>query len=176
MGNNSYILETQHNYRGVMIEYLSHFENKYKIVRPRSIYKIGDAQKIDYKYILDENNFPKEMDYLQIDLDVDNRSTLNTLELLNSTVFDTYKFATVTFEHDIYRGNFFDTQTKSREIFKNRGYVLVFPDVSVFWQNKWCKYEDWYAHPDLIDTDIINKIKSDVSLTHEEVVNRLDTI
>jgi hypothetical protein len=37
---------------------------------------------VNYKNILDENNFPKNMDYLQIDLDVDNKSTLDTLMLL----------------------------------------------------------------------------------------------
>jgi hypothetical protein len=137
---------------------------------------LSDAQKVDYKKILDSNNFPTEIDYLQIDLDVNNRSTLNTLALLNTTVFDKYKFATVTFEHDIYTGNYFNTQEISRQIFKERGYILVFPDVSVFWEGKYCKFEDWYVHKDLVDPDIINKIKSDVSLTHEEIVTLITKI
>ena len=35
-----------------------------------------------------------------IDLDVNNRSTLDTLVILNETVFDKYRFATITFEKD----------------------------------------------------------------------------
>lgn len=174
--NNSFLLETENNYKGLMVEYDSSFENAYKIHRPNSIYVIGDAQKVNYKEILDNNNFPKKIDYLQIDLDVNNRSTLNTLELFDRTVFDIYKFATVTFEHDIYTGNYFDTQQISREIFEKRGYILVFPDVSVFWENKWCKFEDWYVHPELIDIAIINKIKSDISLSHEEIKKILENI
>ena len=35
---------------------------------------------------------PLKIDYLQIDLEVNNRSTLTTLELLDAQVFDNYKF------------------------------------------------------------------------------------
>ena len=171
--NNSYVLESENNYKGILVEYDKSFEQAYKVHRKNSIYILNDAQKVNYREILDSNNFPTEMDYLQIDLDVNNRSTLNTLELLNKTVFDRYKFATVTFEHDIYSGNYFNTQNISRQIFKERGYILVFPDISVFWEGKYCKFEDWYVHKDLVSPDIINKIKSDVSLTHEEIVLQL---
>jgi hypothetical protein len=171
--NNSYVLESENNYKGILVEYDKSFEQAYKVHRKNSIYILNDAQKVNYREILDSNNFPTEMDYLQIDLDVNNRSTLNTLELLNKTVFDRYKFATVTFEHDIYTGNYFNTQNISRQIFKERGYILVFPDISVFWEGKYCKFEDWYVHKDLVSPDIINKIKSDVSLTHEEIVLQL---
>ena len=171
--NNSYVLESENNYKGILVEYDKSFEQAYKVHRKNSIYILNDAQKVNYREIVDSNNFPTEMDYLQIDLDVNNRSTLNTLELLNKTVFDRYKFATVTFEHDIYTGNYFNTQNISRQIFKERGYILVFPDISVFWEGKYCKFEDWYVHKDLVSPDIINKIKSDVSLTHEEIVLQL---
>ena len=171
--NNTYILETENNYKGIMVEYDISFITSYKIHRPKSIHIINDAQKVNYRQILDYNNFPIEMDYLQIDLDVNNRSTLNVLELLNNTVFDKYKFATVTFEHDIYTGDYFNTRQISREIFKDRGYILLFPDVSLFWENKYCQFEDWYIHKDLVDIDIINKIKSDVSLNHNEIVKKL---
>jgi hypothetical protein len=168
--NNTYILENEYNYKGIMVEYDSSFKPLYQKHRPNSIYILQDAQKVNYRQILDDNNFPTEIDYLQIDLDVNNRSTLNTLELINSTVFDKYKFTTVTFEHDIYTGNYFNTQELSRKIFKERGYILVFPDVSVFWEGKYCKFEDWYVHSDLVNPDMINKIKSDVSLSHQQII------
>ena len=174
--NNTYILENEHNYRGIMVEYDNSFETAYKIHRPNSLYIINDAQKVNYKEILENNNFPIEIDYLQIDLDVDNSSTLNVLELLNNTVFDKYKFKTVTFEHDIYRGNWFNTQEISRNIFKERGYILVFPDVSVFWEGKYCKFEDWYVHKDLVNANIIKNIKSELSLTNEEIVKIISKI
>jgi hypothetical protein len=154
--NNTYLLETKYDWKGIMVEYDESFLDLYKIHRPNSIHIINDATKVDYKNIFEINNMPNEMDYLQIDLEVSNRSTLTTLEVLDSQIFDTYKFATITFEHDIYTGNAFDTREKSREIFNKRGYVCVFEDINnksiVF------PYEDWYVHPDLVDMNYINNL------------------
>ena len=171
--NNSYLLEKSYYWKGLMVEYDSSFENSYKQYRPNSVYEIKDATLVNYKQLLDENNFPKNIDYLQIDLDVDNKSTLKTLQLLNNTVFDNYKFATITFEHDIYRGNYFDTQSNSREIFKDRGYILLFPDVSVFWEGSYKKFEDWYVHPELVENNYISKMKQDTTITADEIYKLL---
>ena len=127
LGNNTYLLEKEYNFKGLLVEYEKVFESGYKEHRPNSIYIIDDARKFNYKKVLDDNNFPKNIDYLQIDLDADNKSTLDTLLLLNNTVFDSYKFATITFEHDIYRGNFFDTREISRKISKVEVIYWFFP-------------------------------------------------
>ena len=119
--NNTYMLEKEYGWKGLMIEYDSSFEQLYKDLRPNSIYRISDARLVDYRGILDTNTFPCNIDYLQIDLDVNNKSTLDTLVLLDNTCFDKYKFATITFEHDIYTGNYFNTREISRKIFKKRG-------------------------------------------------------
>ena len=168
--NNTYMLESMYNWKGIMIEYDGTFEQSYKIHRPLSIYKISDARIINYKNVLDINNYPTNMDYLQIDLDVNNKSTLDTLTLLNNSVFDKYKFATITFEHDIYSGNYFNTQEISRQIFMDRGYTLLFPNVSVYWEGSFKPFEDWYVHPDLVDINIINKFKTSESLTTEQIM------
>ena len=167
--NNTYMLEEQFNWKGLMVEYNTSFEPLYKQYRPNSIYQMCDARLVNYRQILDDNNFPVNIDYLQIDLDVNNRSTLETFLLLNNTVFDKYKFATVTFEHDIYTGNFFDTHKTSRKIFNERGYILVFENVSLFWAGGFKPYEDWYVHPDLVDMDYINTIKRTGNITTDEI-------
>jgi hypothetical protein len=172
-GNNTYMLEKKYGWKGLMIEYDSSFEQLYKDLRPNSIYRISDARLVDYRGILDTNAFPCNLDYLQIDLDVNNKSTLDTLLLLDNTCFDKYKFATITFEHDIYTGNYFNTREISREIFKKRGYELVFPDVAVFFEGRYCPFEDWYVHPDLVDMDYVNKIRSNVGLKVEEIQSKL---
>ena len=94
--------------------------------RTNSIHVINDATKINYKELFIKNDVPKNIDYLQIDLDVDNRSTLTTLEKFNDEVFDNYKFATVTFEHDIYTGNYFNTREESRKNFYKSGIYFSF--------------------------------------------------
>ena len=113
-----------------MIEYSDQWLDDYKKFRPNSIYVINDATKIDYKNLFEMNNVPLNIDYLQIDLHVDNGSTLNTLKKLNLEVMDKHKFATITFEHDIYSTNYLNTRLASRKIFEDRGYVRVFSDIN----------------------------------------------
>ena len=171
--NNSFLLEKIYHWKGLMVEYDKSFETSYQRERPNSFYIINDARLVNYRELLDTNNFPTNMDYLQIDLDVDNKSTLDTLLLLEQTVFDKYKFATITFEHDIYTGNFFDTQEISRKIFEKRGYLLAFPDVKVFWNGKHQPFEDWYVHPELVSNEFIDKIKSINTSIHSEIIQLL---
>ena len=189
-GNNTYIAESIYNWKGIMVEYDAGFAPLYTVHRPNSIHVINDAQQVNYRHLLDDNNFPINMDYLQIDLDVENRSTLNVLELLDRTVFDKYTFACVTFEHDIYRGNFFDTREKSRQIFASRGYILAFSDVSIYLSNDSMvqimldedesnkpgarnsgnkTFEDWYIHPSLLPNF---DFRGD-NLYHSNIVNSL---
>jgi len=136
----------------------------------------GSFVEIGSNHPITHNNFPNNIDYLQIDLDVNNRSTLDTLEIFDKTVFDNYTFATITFEHDIYSGNYFDTQEISRKIFQKRGYELLFPNVKVFWEGKYQPFEDWYVHPKLVDTQIIDKLKTNESLNSDQIKNILQSI
>lgn len=153
--NNTYVLEKKYNWKGIMIEYDDKWLESYKIKRPNSIHIIDDATKIDYAKLFQKNNVPINIDYLQIDLEANNGSTLDTLKKLNNEVMDKYKFATITFEHDIYHTNYLNTRNISREIFKNRGYIRVFSDINNGGRHP---FEDWYVHPDLVDMDFINKI------------------
>jgi hypothetical protein len=138
-----------------MIEYDEKYLDYYEMYRPNSIHVINDATKIDYRGLFERNNVPFSVDYLQIDLEVGNGSTLTTLKKLDSELFDTYKFATITFEHDIYQTNFDNTRLASRDIFEKRGYVRVFEDVNVLGVKP---FEDWYVHPDLVDMDYVNAL------------------
>ena len=112
---------------------------------------------------------PLSIDYLQIDLEANNGSTLKTLEKLDNEILDTYKFATVTFEHDIYTGDHFNTRSVSREIFERRGYVRVFSDVS----NGGNAFEDWYVHPELVDMNYVNYIKKEDNMEWADIVKSL---
>ena len=116
--NNTYILETNYNWKGIMVEFDPRFLLLYNQCRPNSHYIIKDATQIDYLTELQTNNAPYDCDYLQIDLEVSNGVTLKTLQILEQTIFNNYKFATVTFEHDIYTSNYNNTRIESRNIFK----------------------------------------------------------
>jgi hypothetical protein len=153
--NNTYLLETEYNWKGIMVEYNESFLPDYKEKRSNSIHIINDATKIDYSKVFEDNNVPLIIDYLQIDLEASNGSTIQTLEKLDNEIFDKYKFATITFEHDIYHTNLYNTREKSREIFEKRGYICVFKDINNTGVNP---FEDWYVHPDLVDMDYVNNL------------------
>lgn len=167
--NNTYVLERDLNWRGIMVELDNSYLQSYRAERPNSIYAMGDAVTMNYRKILDDNHFPKDLDYLQIDLDVDNKSTLDTLINLDTNVMGTYRFAVVTFEHDIYRGDYFNTRNISRDIFEKRGYIRVFSDV----RNDNTPYEDWYVHPSLVDLVYISQIISNDSMEWKEIITKL---
>jgi hypothetical protein len=150
--NNSYKLESEYDWKGIMVEYDASFLPLYKEHRKNSVHIIQDASKVNYMELFEANNVPLNIDYLQIDLEVSNGSTIDTLEKLNVDILDTYKFASVTFEHDIYHTNYKNTRLRSREIFMNRGYYRVFDDIN---NQGICPYEDWYVHPDLVDMKYI---------------------
>tara|TARA_B100000959_G_C14866417_1_gene576439 strand:+ start:185 stop:832 length:648 start_codon:yes stop_codon:yes gene_type:complete len=173
--NNTIYFEQLLNWKGIMIEYDRTHLSDYKKFRKNSIHIIEDATNIDYLSLFGRYNVPNDIDYLSFDLEADNRSTLTTLELLDKkTVLDNYKFATITFETDIYRGNYYNTRDISRKIFQKHGYVLVFPDVQVFYKNKLCPFEDWWVHPDLVDMSYVNKLKTDKSLLGSNIDYNFD--
>jgi len=155
--NNTYFMEQNYNWKGIMIEFDKNYLEEYKTHRPKSVHVMEDATEIDYKKLLVENDMPKNIDYLQIDLDAGNGSTIDALQKMDDTILEEYKFATITFEHDVYcAGEYKSTREKSRGIFKKRGYVCVFKDVHD--KNPDVVYEDWYVHPDLVDMEHVNKI------------------
>jgi hypothetical protein len=154
--NNTYILEKDLNWNGIMIEKDMKFKNLYQKYRKKSNHVFNDATKIDYLKLFQNLNTPNLIDYLQIDLEVTNGSTLNCLKNLEKT-FEKHKFAVITFEHDIYTDNAtdnFNTRKISREIFEKHGYYPVFLDIS----NNNSPYEDWYVHPDLVNMNYIKKL------------------
>jgi len=168
--NNTFLLETQYNWKGIMVEYNPQFLPLYREYRPNSLHIINDATRVDYKSAFQSMNMPHNIDYLQIDLEANNGSTINTLKKLDAEIMDTYKFATITFEHDIYHTNFGNTRLVSRDIFKKRGYVCVFEDV----HNSGCPYEDWYVHPDLVDMEYISQLVKNNSMyyVHHPITNK----
>lgn len=167
--NNTYVLEKNYNWKGIMVEYDAKWLSLYKIHRPDSYHIIQNAEIINYSELFKNCNVPQNIDYLQLDLEPSNGSTINVLKKLDNEVMDNYTFSVVTFEHDIYSGNYFNTRQSSRNIFLKRGYTLVCPDV----KNNGNAYEDWYVHPSFVDDNNVSKIKTSHSLEYIDIVNKL---
>jgi hypothetical protein len=167
--SNTYLLETEYKWKGIMIEYDSRFFKEYSKFRTNSYPILSDATEVNYKEELQKYNFPNQIDYLQIDLEPTLGTPIQTLELLDSTILDFYTFSVITFEHDIYSGDHFNTRARSREILNKRGYVLVFADVC----NDGNPLEDWWVHPSGVSKEKIQSFQTTESLEYTSIVKRL---
>jgi GR25 family glycosyltransferase involved in LPS biosynthesis len=150
--NNSAILEKDFGWKGVSIEILENLCKMFAEQRSNPII-CKDATTIDYEKLLNEHYTTKEIDYLQLDCE----PSKTTFEILLSIPFEQYKFAVITYEHDHYVDMTGTYRTKSRNYLKSCGYELVVANVS---QNDKTPFEDWWVHPDLVDSKTIKKFKS----------------
>jgi hypothetical protein len=105
---------------------------------------------VDYDSIL--VGLGEVVDYLQIDIE----PPKNTFEAMLAIPFEKYKFRVITYEHDHYADVSGTYRDKSRRFLSNLGYKLVVNDVS---PNDNCSFEDWWVMEDLVDTDMVKKIK-----------------
>lgn len=160
--NNTYMLESTCNWGGLSFdigdekayscEHLKGDTHAYKTLwekRRNTKIIIGDATKLDYRKIFQENNVPKVIDYLTMDLEP-KESTLEALKLIP---FDEYQFKVITYETDEYRGD--NCVAPSREIFERNGYTL-FTTVH--------RQDDFWVKLDLIDNVFYERAKTNLNL------------
>lgn len=148
LGSNTKLLEEQYNWTGLAIDIDEDCANKYNAERKNECIK-ADALTFDYVSYFEKNNFPKEIDYLQIDID-GHENGLCLLALVALPLLK-YKFRVITIEHDLVR-NFKWQQMRDaqREILSNLGYTLTGQLSS----------EDWWVYKDLLPPKSSEKLGS----------------
>jgi len=153
LGSNTYHLENDYGWNGVSFEILDDRRNQFVSNRKNPCH--GDALKFNYINYFEENNFPKQIDYLQVDIDAgyqpDGRPFGNhylTLLGLISLPLTQYRFSVITFEHD---SNMYFRNTgmrdAQREILDSLGYTLVVREI----------HEDWWVDPNVLPIDKYRK-------------------
>jgi len=150
-GSNTALLDLEFGWKGISVEYDKSYAENFRQNRT-SILINEDATQINYSNLLKTNNFPTNIDYLQLDCEPA-EITYNTLLKIP---FDEYKFAVITYEHDYYTDTSKTYREKSREFLLSKGYELIINNVA---PDKLCSFEDWWVHPHLVDKKIINKVK-----------------
>jgi hypothetical protein len=152
-GSNTFFLEKDYNWSGVTFEISE--ERKQEILSNRKNPCFGDALAFDYISYFENNFFPKQIDYLQVDIDggydqhgrpIGNHYT--TLHGLISLPLTQYRFSVITFEHD---SNMYFRNTgmrdAQREILDSLGYSLVVRQI----------HEDWWVDPTIVNMDVFRK-------------------
>jgi hypothetical protein len=138
--NNSYLLESQYNWNGVSFEIDSNKVDYFNSIRKNKCI-CADATEYDYKSFFDENKFPKQIDYLQLDCDPPEI----TMQCLRKLPLKDYRFSVITFETDLYAGGQ-EVQKEQYQILSSLGYKRIVKDV----KNEGNPYEDWWIDPLII--------------------------
>ena len=157
-GNNTYLLETEYDWTGVLIDLDVAAINLCKHIRKKSkSFAMDVIEKPLSRFILP--NCPQTIDYVSFDVDEANLSVIRDWD------FDKYKIKCLTFEHDAYsRGE--SLRIPSREIFEKNGYKLVCSDVSNILGQR---FEDWYCS-DLVPPDYYKDIICEGKI-HTQIFN-----
>ena len=148
-GNNTALLEKEFGWSGTSIDMDSQWDSLWE-QQGRGGCLTANALEVNYEEYLTDNYI---IDYLQVDCDPPTIS----YEVLQKLPLHIYKFRVITFEHDWYNDETHSIRDKSRKYLKSFGYELVVPDVAV---NEYSSFEDWWVHPDLVDSSIVQLLKS----------------
>lgn len=149
-GNNTALLEKDFGWKGVGLDVCEEFVNAHNNERKNPCL-LKNALSINYEFFLSGMGFSDTIDYLQLDCDPPEV----TYKILLNIPFEKYKFAVITYEHDYYCDETKSFQEKSRKYLESYGYVRVLNNVS---PDEFRPYEDWWVHPELIDSDIIDQM------------------
>lgn len=159
--SNSYLLEKNFNWNGLMVEahpcnYNSLKNNRKSIMAPYAISdtnetllfenecgtgsKITDANGITVEAITFEKLFeiydvPEIIDYMSLDIEG------YEYKALTKFPFSKYKCRTITVEHNLYLGDS-ENKKKINEILINNGYTLIVENV----KHEGFPFEDWYVN------------------------------
>ncbi len=162
IGNNTYLLESVFNWRGVSVELDTKFLPMWAQSRRNPIVH-GNALEVDYTELLENHNIGPIVDYLSCDIEPQDA----TLAALQKIDHDKFRFRVITFEHDHYNGGTGPwTREENRKFLQSLGYELLVGDVA----HQGELVEDWWVAPELVDANIRQQLKLAATWNADEAI------
>jgi len=153
-GNNSYKLEKDFGWNGISMDIGQNFVDSFNKNRRNKCVQ-GDATSTNFYDFFKENNIPKRIDYLQIDLHGNHQPGQKAsnqvdkpLKCLVSLPLNEYRFSVVTFDFgNLNSFNNIAIRDAQRQILSSFGYYLL---VDFF-------YEDWWIDGEYFEYEVFNR-------------------
>jgi hypothetical protein len=143
--NNTYLLESQYDWTGLAFEWLEPGWNRY-VSKRKNPCLCEDATKADYAKLFVDYKFPKQIDFLQVDIE----PAQQTLDSLKAIPHDDYRFSVICFETAIYLGQDMHVQQEQIDLLQSLGYVMIAKNVSNVGNDP---FEDWWVDPTAVDME-----------------------
>jgi hypothetical protein len=153
-GNNTWLLEKEFDWTGVSFDIVPEYAEEFNSNRSNPCI-LHDATTFDFRGYFEENNFPKQIDYLQVDMDAGYDALGNEVGIESSCLkglvnlpLSTYRFTIIQFEHDC-MANYKNTVDRDaqRAILSSYGYKLV----------QRHHHEDWWVDSTVIPYNVYSK-------------------
>jgi hypothetical protein len=149
--SNTYILERDYGWGGLSLEIDEIAANDFNLVRKNKCI-CADATTFDFRFHFEENSYPRQMDYLSLDIEPAHQ----TLAVLKALPLEKYRFSVITYEHDRYVSGS-ECMIESRKILESLGYTRIISNV--LWEGR--DFEDWYVDPNVVSPCIFNDYFAD---------------
>jgi len=160
--NNTLLLE-QNGWNGISID-ITDLSEEWKVRNSKFV--ASDALIINYTELLNSNNQPMIIDYLNIDIE----GSGFRYQALKRVMESNRDFKIITIEHDAYRGYSETERTPQRALLTNKGYVLLCSDVCLGGN----PFEDWWINPKYFKEEEYKHLMCS-NTEYNEILNKLKT-